>query len=301
VSGGGPTVARLQLGAQLRALRHAAGLDGEHAAERIFGSAAKISRLESGQLPVKPDDLEELLDLYRVEGETRTGMLELASRSRQAGWWDNFGGQLPARIRYILSLESEATTIMIYESHAVPALLQTSEYARAAARGHDLNDLRWRGGLTLNTLAHRRAARREDSPPRLWVILHEGALRRPPQRDIAIARDQLAALATIAQQDDVALQILPEAASNAVLAPGPFSILRFAPPDVKDTVMLEELRDIRTLSGPGELDAYLLVWSMLTMQATHAKQTLDRIAAADRWYAQFAAKEEETATPREVR
>ena len=69
--GDGPTIARLSLGARLRALRTAAGITGGEAAAVIRSSGSKISRIESGLLPVRQRDVAQLLTLYGADGQKR--------------------------------------------------------------------------------------------------------------------------------------------------------------------------------------------------------------------------------------
>jgi transcriptional regulator with XRE-family HTH domain len=62
--GDSPTVARLQLGARLKALRLAANIDQSVAGAALHATGSKISRVESGQVPVRERDVEALLSLY---------------------------------------------------------------------------------------------------------------------------------------------------------------------------------------------------------------------------------------------
>ena len=60
-SGEGPTVRRRRLGMELRALREAAGLNSQQAAEELGCSQSKISRVENGKTPVSVRDVRDLL------------------------------------------------------------------------------------------------------------------------------------------------------------------------------------------------------------------------------------------------
>jgi transcriptional regulator with XRE-family HTH domain len=82
--GGGPTVRRMLVGAQLRRLRTDKGLSREQAGEAIRASEWKIHRLENGQVGFKDRDIVDLLALY---GVTDRGEVEalLATPTRQAG------------------------------------------------------------------------------------------------------------------------------------------------------------------------------------------------------------------------
>src|ERR1035437_10600997 len=85
-----PTIARLSRGARLRALRTAAGIPGGEAAAVIRSSGSKISRIESGLLPVRERDVAQLLTLYGADGQDeRESLLAMARESAHPGWWED--------------------------------------------------------------------------------------------------------------------------------------------------------------------------------------------------------------------
>ena len=94
--GGGPTVRRMLVGAQLRRLRTDKGLSREQAGEAIRASEWKIHRLENGQVGFKDRDIVDLLALYGVtdRGEVET-LLAMARDANTPGWWQQYGDLLP--------------------------------------------------------------------------------------------------------------------------------------------------------------------------------------------------------------
>jgi len=64
----------------------------------------------------------------------------------------------------------------------------------------------------------------------------------------------------------VTLQVLPfEAGAHAAMG-GPFTILRFAEPDLADVVYIEQLTSALYLDKPVEVDSYLEVMEQLCLQ-----------------------------------
>ena len=107
--------------------------------------------------------------------------------------------------------------------------------------------------------------RRPDAP-QLWVVVDEGALRRPVgSREIV--REQLKYLIEMAGHPAVTLQILPFSAGAHSAMGGPFTILRFAEPDLQDVVYIEQLTSALYLDKPVEVDSYLEVMEQLCLQA----------------------------------
>jgi transcriptional regulator with XRE-family HTH domain len=263
----GPTVARLQLGAELRRLRAAAGITGDVAAEQIRGSAAKISRMESGQSPVQDRDLTILLSLYGPAGKASQDRLgELARLSRDDDWWAPLADLITAPSRHHLNLEAEAAEIWIYEPQAIPPLLQTHAYTQALT-ALNLYDMRWRGGLGPRALARRRGVLRLPSPPKVWALIQHSALTRNPSDDPKVLREQLASLLTDAAKPGIAIQVVPDDTHQVLSAPGPFALLRFAQPDVPTHVFRETLTAITCTREPSEVDRHHEVFDTLAVAA----------------------------------
>ncbi len=130
--GGGPTVLRLLLGAQLRRLREAKRISLEDAGHVIRASHSKMSRLELGRVGFKDRDIADLLTLYGVTDEQeREALRALARQANAQGWWHDYSDILPSWFEAYVGLEEAATRIRSYEIQFVPGLLQTEDYARA--------------------------------------------------------------------------------------------------------------------------------------------------------------------------
>src|SRR5512140_2058016 len=110
--GDSPTVARLRLGMRLRSLRTAAGVTGMEAGAALHATGSKISRIESGEVPVRARDVEQLLHLYGEPSPAeRDQLLTLARVSTGPGWWDPYSDSVPAAKRHCLEMEAAASAI----------------------------------------------------------------------------------------------------------------------------------------------------------------------------------------------
>ena len=69
------------------------------------------------------------------------------------------------------------------------------------------------------------------------------------------------------------LQILPFSAGAHSAMGGPFTILRFAEPDLADVVYIEQLTSALYLDKPAEVDSYLEVMEQLCLRARPAGST----------------------------
>ena len=270
---GGPTVQRLVLGGQLHKLRESRGISAEQAAEAIRGSHSKISRMEHGRVGFKERDVSDLLTLYGVtDSEERAALLNLAREANTPGWWHAYSDVLPTWLEPYVGLEAAASVLRTYEVQFVPGLLQTEEYARALIRlGSAVSE------DEIERRAELRVSRQEilggTNPPQLWAVVDEGALRRPVGGR-EVARRQLQHLIKMAEHPAVSLQILPFTAGPHSAMGGPFTILRFAEPDLRDVVYIEQLTSALYLDKPSEVDSYLEVMEQLCLQAEPAGSTV---------------------------
>jgi hypothetical protein len=257
----GPTALRIGLGSELRRRHERAGISREVAGEALRASPAKISRLELGRVGFKERDVLDLLTLYGVTDETeRSQFLALARRANAPGWWHRYSDLLPGWFETYLGLEQASTMIRTYELQFVPGLLQTREYARAVTLlGHeDLEDVERRVELRLR----RQEVLTAPGAPTLWAVIDEAALRRSLNGP-ELLRAQLDHLLAMNELPNVSVQIAPLSFGGHAAAGGPFSILRFAEPDLPDIVYLEQLTSALYLDKRSDVEHYALVMDRL--------------------------------------
>jgi transcriptional regulator with XRE-family HTH domain len=266
-AGGGPTVLRILLGAQLRRLREEKRISLADAGQVIRASHSKISRLETGRVGFKDRDIADLLTLYGVtDKDEREAVRALAQRANAAGWWHDYSDILPGWFEAYVGLEEAATQIRSYEVQFIPGLLQTSEYARAVTLlGHPSAPAREIERRVDLRMARQALLDRKD-PPNLWVVLDEAVLQRP-FGGWDVMRGQLRHLIDMAERPQVTMQVIPFQAGGHAAAGGPFSILRFAEPDLPDVVYLEQLTSSLYLDKPETVDDYLVVMERVCMDA----------------------------------
>jgi hypothetical protein len=275
----GPTVQRLVLGGHLRRLREDAQITTEQAAASIRGSHSKISRMEHGRVGFKERDIGDLLSLYGVtSGEERDALLRLAREANTPGWWQGYTDILPHWVEPYFGLEAAASVIRAYEVQFVPGLLQTEAYARALIR---------LGNAPAEEDVIRRAEARiarqdilnRDTPPRMWMVVDEGALRRPIGGK-EVMREQVKHLIDMCDHPAVKLQVLPFKAAGHPALGGPFTILRFSEPDLRDVVYIEQLTSAMYLDKAAEVESYLEVMEQLCLQAAPVAKTPQMLKSA---------------------
>ena len=228
--------------------------------------------MEHGRVGFKERDIADLLTLYGVEpGGEREALLGLAREANTPGWWQGYSDILPHWVEPYFGLEAAASSIREYELQFVPGLLQIAEYAQAVIRlgnapSEDEVGRRAEARMSRQEILHR------ENPPKVWAVLDEGALRRViGGREVM--KEQLRHLIELCDHPAVTLQILPFAAGPHRALGGPFTILRYAQPDLRDVVYIEQLTSALYLDKQTEVDAYLQVMEEVCLQAEPSAKT----------------------------
>lgn len=275
-AGGNPTVLRILLGSQLRRLREEKNLTREEAGYTIRASGSKMSRLELGRVSFKERDVADLLILYGVrDADQRDALLSLARQANEPGWWHRYSDVLPNWFHAYVGLEEAAARIRTYESHLVPGLLQTEDYARALIGGQSTmrpTEVESRVRLRMD---RQRLLTRTD-PPRLWAVVDEAALRRQVGGP-DVMREQLEHLVAVTKLPNVTLQVMPFHFGGHAAEGQPFVILRFAEPDLPDVVYIEQLTSALYLERREDVDHYAGVMDRLAVQAEEPDTSADFI------------------------
>ena len=275
---GGPTVLRILLGAQLRRLREAANISREDAGYHIRASGSKISRMELGRVSFKERDVIDLLELYGVVDLSELDkMMQLTHEANAPAWWQKYQDVVPDWFAVYVGLEEAAQLIRVYEVQFVPGLLQTEEYARAVvqqgAPGLDPAEVERRVAVRMG----RQQLLGKDSPPRLWAIVDEAALRRPMGgREVLVA--QIERLMDAVSEPNVTLQVMPFRYGGHAAEGGAFTIMRFPEADLPDMVYMEYLTGALYLDKPDEVERYAAVMERLSVAGTAPDRTREILA-----------------------
>ncbi|MDT5032259.1 MAG: hypothetical protein QOC94_2430 [Actinoplanes sp.] len=278
-NGGGPTVRRIQLGARLRSLRTAAGIDRADAGYAIRGSESKISRMELGRVGFKERDVVDLLRLYGiVDPEEHRRLIALAKEANEPGWWHAYGDILSSWFQNYLDLEQAAELIRTYEVQFVPGLLQTDAYARAVIMlGHPMaqpEEVTMRANLRMA----RKRLLTGPHTPRLWAVIDEAVLRRPVGGR-EVLREQIEALLAACALRNVRLQVMPFDSGGHAAMGGAFSILRFPELELPDVVYIEHLTSALYLEKREDVDQYAAAVGRLFIEAESPDRTPELLRA----------------------
>ena len=272
----GPVAQRIRLGATLRRLRESRGITAQRAALEIRGSDSKISRIELGRHAAREIDVADLLTLYGVtDPDERDALLTLASQALAPPWWRPYTDLLPPWFQAYLGVEEAAESVRTYDTHFVPGLLQTAEYAAGLLEPAEFN-----AGQVARLLEvrARRVERFAAGGWRIAAVIDEAVLRRPVGGVPAFAA-QLEHLREVTGWPGVTIRIRPLAA-GAPLSPAGFTILRFAGGALPDAVYSEQLTTASYLDRPADVARYAAAMDLLEGSSQPADQTATIVGAA---------------------
>jgi transcriptional regulator with XRE-family HTH domain len=263
---GSPTVRRLRLAAELRAIRESKGKSGDTVAAALNWSPSKISRYELARTGLKPPEVEKLLDYYGVTGPRRDQLLELARDAAQKGWWEDFAGELSPDYQQFIGLEHEASFISIWHVEVIPGLLQTRAYARHIIANYGIIEPIAPGMIErlVKVRMQRQQILDREPPVQLSVVLDESSLRRRIG-DEQVMHDQLTHLAELADRPNITVRILPLDAQHTVLGAA-FVIFHFGSHGdalLQDVVTSEQLKNTFALDTEQETYLHRLVFDAL--------------------------------------
>ncbi len=263
---GSPTVRRRRLAAELRAIRESQRKSGDTVAAALKWSPSKISRYELARTGLKLEEVQKLLDYYKVSGPHRTLLLDLAKDAAQKGWWEEYSDVLSADYQQFIGLEHEASSIATWHVEVVPGLLQTEAYARHIISSY--GRVEPIAPRMIERLVRVRIKRQQvlarDPELQLSVVLDESVLRRRIGTD-QIMYEQLRQLAQEADRPNVTLRILPLAAQHTVFGES-FVIFGFGSDSdaiFQDVVSSEHLNYAFSVEGERETYLHRLVFEML--------------------------------------
>ncbi|WP_330175835.1 helix-turn-helix domain-containing protein [Streptomyces sp. NBC_01498] len=130
------------IGAVLRELREAGGMEAKAVARSAAMSASKLSRIETGKATPAVLDVERILAAVGVSDEVRAELLAVARKAAtEAVAWrlcrrTGFARHQDA----IKAIEAGTETQRIFQPSCVPGLVQTPEYVRAVLARKNLTE-----------------------------------------------------------------------------------------------------------------------------------------------------------------
>lgn len=268
-----PTARQGRLGAELRKLREAAGIESRDAAAFLGVNQTQISHIESGRFGISEERLRRLAGLYTCDDAHLIDVLAEMANDRGKGWWEEYRGVLLPRALDLAELEHHASYVHLFEAVHIPGVLQTEEHVRAAStfvRPELPEDDR-------EARVSFRMRRQEvlDSGTPYDVIIHEAALRMRVGGP-KVARAQLGHLLKAATRTNVTLRVISFAADGFAGAGFPMQYVGGVVPQL-DTVQTDTPHGAVFFDAPAQLRHYRAQLERVDSAALSQDASLDLI------------------------
>ncbi|MFS8096859.1 helix-turn-helix domain-containing protein [Lentzea alba] len=283
-----PSARERKLASELRLLRGTVGLHGKDVADQLGWSPSKISRIENNRIGVAAEDLELLLEFYKVPEERSDYLRKLAASARTRGWWDAYANALSSGFSSLIKLEAGSSVLRCYSAVVPHALLQTSGYARqiitSTLQAPAPAEVDRRVDITRR---RQQVLKREKHPMRVAAVIDEAIFQRliwtPDGRTAdGIMRGQFEQLAQMATWPNVTIQVLRFEAGLPPVTSGSFSILDSLATGTADVVYLENKTRAFFIDTEREVHQYVQEFELLSSMALDPDASLDFIQQAVR-------------------
>lgn len=208
-----PTLRQRRLGAELRKLRERAGLTATAAAALLGVNQARVSMIETGRTPVSADRVRSMAHAYDCVDEPLVEALAAMTGRRVRGWWEEYREHVPAALVDLAELEHHASALHAALVIHVPALLQTTDYARSLFREVVPPMRQYEIEHRLTHRIKRQGVLHRENPPPYTAIIHEAALLMGFGGP-AVTRGQLEHLIEMSELPHVSVQVIRFGASS---------------------------------------------------------------------------------------
>lgn len=237
-------------GQEVKYAREHAGMTQQSLADKVHYKRPYVTKVEGGTLLASEQFAAVCDDIFRTPGYF-TRLRRRISERGHPGWFVPY-----------LKLEREASAVIDYSNAFIMGMLQTPQYAEATFRATHPRESDEQIWGRVEARLRRRDVMERESPPLLWVILHEAALRTVVGGRSVMA-GQLEHLVAEAASPHVTIQVLTYEA-GAPASSLPFILLTQGD---GATVLYSETRDMGHVSDSVEAVA-------------SAQATYDRLRAA---------------------
>ncbi|MFA1543942.1 helix-turn-helix domain-containing protein [Actinomadura monticuli] len=252
VEGYSPTIKKRALSRKLVAARKEIGMTTTEVCKRLHWSPTKLNYIEKAKwITPNSDAVNDLCELYGVEGDEREALARLAHEARERGWWtrynDVFRNEYPG-------FEASASTVRTFQNTYLPGLLQDVGYIELVTNAAGIEDPAEVRRHVAARLQRQEILTRADNPCHLHAVVDENALQRlssPSIRGLQVRH-----LIKMADLPNIKFQVIPTTAGVYPGAGESFTQLGYSDPGERDIVILETTIDDRMLEEKDELQSY---------------------------------------------
>jgi transcriptional regulator with XRE-family HTH domain len=203
-----PALRQRRLGAELRKLREQAGFSVTGAAALLGVNQGRVSMIETGRSSLSADRVRAMASAYACSDGALVDALAAMTGRRAPGWWETYREHLPAALVDLAELEHHAAALRVALVIHIPALLQTTDHARAVFRAVVPPMRQYEIEHRLSHRMKRQGILHRENPPPYSAFIHETALRMGFGGPVVV-RGQLKHLLDMSELPHVTVRVVP--------------------------------------------------------------------------------------------
>lgn len=269
-----PTLARRQLGAELRKLREAAGMTHAEAGAAVELHRNTIAAIEKGKQGTKTYIVKNLCspEVYNAPPEVMSYLTGLVVKGKQRGLYEKHEPGMKPGIRWFASAEVEYGYIMTWEHLNMPGLLQVPEYYDAQRQTRPPQEAADEPATKRFRFKRQELVFGRDPLPRMEFVIGAGALH--VMDDLPeVKQAQIARLLEVAKLPGVDIRVL--GGFHPAMS-GAFTILSpdTDPHDELSFVYVDAIDACRYLEDPDVVSRFVGTFRTIYHMATPIKEFL---------------------------
>lgn len=247
-------------GAQQRRIREHVGMTQQQVADEVGYSVELVRKIERGERKAQEQYVRKVDEVLQAQGVLVVTSEELSQHLQWPDWFEEY-----------VEAEAAARRIEEYDTHVVPGLLQSEEYARAVLSAHypTLDDEEVEGRVTARL--ERQALLTRKPTCMLSFVVEEWVLQRPIGGKKSM-QDQLHKLTECARMRNTTIQVLPTACETHAGFDGPMTLLETA--DGKRVAYVEGQAGGDWISSPDDVRVQEGRYGIIRGQALSAEASL---------------------------
>ncbi|GGN53150.1 transcriptional regulator [Streptomyces albiflavescens] len=270
-----PTLRQRRLGTELRKLRERAGMNATQAAARLGVNQGRVSMIETGRSPLSAERVRAMSHAYDCSDAQLTDALASMTGRRPRGWWEEYRENLPVGLIDLAELEHHAAALRVALVVHIPALLQTTDHARALFNEAVPPLRQYEIEHRVTHRIKRQGILYRETPPPYTAVIHECALHMGYGGPVTV-RAQLQHLLSVSELDHVTVRIIPLGKGSFPGTGQSVDYLVGTVPQL-DTVQLDTHHGCEFLDAESQLDKYRHVLDRMEANALKPAASRDLI------------------------
>jgi transcriptional regulator with XRE-family HTH domain len=265
------------LGAALREVREAKKFGLRELSRALDLNPSLVAHWEAGTRIPSIEDVSTMLGFFRVIGESKRRIMDLARNVRDPNWMATGEAELTPELTTLLQYEQGAKSISAWATYVIPGILQTPDYARRVFEASGLTNTQTDARIRVRLDRQKILTQRDPIRYSATISLH--AIDEPLAPDWVMS-DQMDHLLALSERPNITLRVLPRRPQYHPGMAGSFTIYEYG--HRNPVVLLEQFSTTSFLSSDKDGSLYQQLARLLAGEALSEEASREVIAETAR-------------------